>query len=835
MSEEHSEVRLGGGRFASVAAGWSPELALALIGNPNTGKSSIFNALCGMNARVGNYPGVTVEKKLGRCRLGGQSLTVVDLPGTYSLAPRSADELVTLEVLLGLRADVPRIGAVVVIADASNLHRNLYLFSQLRQLGLPLLLVLNMWDRAEAQGLRIDVEQLELRLGVPIVTTSANRRLGLEVLQSRLAALVGLEGAGGQSLAPASGVSPAWSSGCPAADRNGITAGGGVEASDTAADAFPSLFHEVAKQLAGWCEAERPGWWRTPLLATRAAAAAGGPAGDTASGLSADGAGGVAGGESSWRRFLLQRLLLDREGAIERWLLRAGEDKEFAERLAGARQRLVEGGLRLSTLEPQLRYAWIAERLSGCVQRPAEVVAPRLGWLDRWLTHRVWGLVIFVLVMLLVFQSIASWAAWPMERIETAQAVVQGGVEGLIGPGTLRSLLSDGVVAGIGSVLVFLPQILILFLFIAVLEDCGYLARAAFVMDRLMHRLGLSGRSFVPLMSSFACAVPGIMSTRTIENVQDRMVTILVAPLMSCSARLPVYVLMTAAFVPDQAYLGGWLRLQALVLLAMYFVGAGVAVPVAWLLRLTFFRGEPAPFVMELPPMQWPSWRVVFQRVWERAEAFLYRAGTLIFCTAVLVWAAGYFPASHAELDRHSAELERWQGELERAESEGDRQLVSAAAEQLETLEGELAGLRGELLERSFLGMAGRGIEPLVAPLGWDWRIGVGVLASFPAREVIIATLGTIYSLGGDIDESDSGLVAALQQSRWPDGRIVFTLPVALSVMVFFALCAQCAATLMVIRRETNSWRWPIFTFVYMTSLAYLGAWLTYEVGSWLL
>jgi ferrous iron transport protein B len=267
----------------------------------------------------------------------------------------------------------------------------------------------------------------------------------------------------------------------------------------------------------------------------------------------------------------------------------------------------------------------------------------------------------------------------------------------------------------------------------------------------------------------------------------------------------------------------------------MYFVGAGVAVPVAWLLRLTFFRGEPAPFVMELPPMQWPSWRVVFQRVWERGEAFLYRAGTLIFCTAVLVWAAGYFPASHAELDRQTAQLERWQGELERAESEGDGQLLSAAAEQLETLEGELAGLRGELLQRSFLGMAGRGIEPLVAPLGWDWRIGVGVLASFPAREVIIATLGTIYSLGGDVDESDSGLVAALQQSRWPDGRLVFTLPVALSVMVFFALCAQCAATLMVIRRETNSWRWPVFTFVYMTTLAYLGAWLTYQVGSWLL
>ncbi len=800
MSEEQIEVNPGGGCSAVVAPAWSAEMALALIGNPNTGKSSIFNALCGMNARVGNYPGVTVEKKLGRCRLAGQSLTVVDLPGTYSLAPRSADELVTLEVLLGLRADVPRIGGVVVIADASNLHRNLYLFSQIRQLGLPLLLVLNMWDRAESQGLRIDVERLESRLGVPIVTTAANRRVGLEVLQRRLAELV--VGAG----------------------------------HDTGGSVFPPLFREVVDQLAVWCEAERPGWWRTPLLATRAAAGPAVSGGDEASRRQSVGPSGEkAETECPWRRFLLERLLLDQGGAIERWLLRSGDDKEFTSQLAGARQRLTEGGLRLATLEPQLRYAAIAERLTGCVERPAGVVAPRLGWLDRWLTHRVWGLVFFVVVMLLVFQSIASWAAWPMDRIEDAQGVVQGWVEVLLGPGTLRSLLSDGVVAGIGSVLVFLPQILILFLFIAVLEDCGYLARAAFVMDRLMHRLGLSGRSFVPLMSSFACAVPGIMSTRTIENLQDRMVTILVAPLMSCSARLPVYVLMTAAFVPDQTYLGGWLRLQALVLLAMYFVGASVAVPVAWLLRLTFFRGEPAPFVMELPPMQWPSWRVVFQRVWERAEAFLYRAGTLIFCTAVLVWCAGYFPASHAELDRQRVVLERWQGELERAESEGDLRLASAATEHIEAIQGELAGLRGELLEKSFLGMAGRGIEPLVSPLGWDWRIGVGVLASFPAREVIIATLGTIYSLGGDIDESDSGLVSALQQSRWPDGRLVFSLPVALSVMVFFALCAQCAATLMVIRRETNSWRWPIFTFVYMTSLAYLGAWLTYQIGSrWL-
>jgi ferrous iron transport protein B len=330
-----------------------------------------------------------------------------------------------------------------------------------------------------------------------------------------------------------------------------------------------------------------------------------------------------------------------------------------------------------------------------------------------------------------------------------------------------------------------------------------------------MTKLGLSGKSFLPLMSSFACAVPGIMATRTIENTRDRMVTILVAPLMSCSARLPVYVLLIYTFVPPVAWLGGWIGLQGSVLFGMHLLGALVAIPVAWFLKRTFFSGETPAFVMELPSYKLPSPRVVFFRVAERGQAFVTRAGSLIFLTAVLVWAAGYFPGDHSTVHQ----LER------RMEAGGSQEQVIA-------LETQQRQLNKELIENSYLGRAGKTIEPLVRPLGWDWKIGVGAIASFPAREVIIATLGTIYALGGDVDEGDAGLQAAMRQSTHSDGRPVYSLAVALSIMVFFALCAQCGATLMVIRRETNSWRWPVFTFVYMTSLAYIAALLTYQLGS---
>ncbi|MFH1301372.1 MAG: ferrous iron transporter B [Planctomycetota bacterium] len=389
---------------------------------------------------------------------------------------------------------------------------------------------------------------------------------------------------------------------------------------------------------------------------------------------------------------------------------------------------------------------------------------------------------------------------------------------------------------------------MILYFFIAVLEDSGYMARAAFIMDRLMRSLGLSGKSFIPLMSSFACAVPGIMATRVIENRHERLTTILVAPLMSCSARWPVYTLFIAAFIPNIAYLSiansPVVTLQGMVLFAMSSIGALIAIPVAWFLKRVCFKGDVAPFVMELPGYKWPSPRNVIFRVYNRAKSFVVKAGTLIFMTSILIWAAGYFPGDHSEqfqvqnrIETVDVSLETLEGQIAAAEED-----TAAALKELQTQKDVLTQeqselyekqnhLSSQLVENSFLGKAGHWIAPVVKPLGWDWKIGVGVIASFPAREVIISTLGTIYSLGGDISEDDEGLIGSVRAATWPDGRKVFNIPVAISIMVFFALCAQCAATLMVIRRETNSWFWPVVSFTYMTTLAYVGAFISYQVG----
>jgi ferrous iron transport protein B len=721
-------------------------LTVAFIGNPNTGKSTLFNALAGMHARVGNYPGVTVEKKIGRVRVGDTTLKVVDLPGTYSLAPRSLDEMVSVEVLLGRQADVGRLDAVACIVDASNLERNLFLVSQVLDVGLPTVLILNMSDVARQRGTSIDVPALSQRLGIPIVTTEAHRRVGIEAVRQAL-----LDAAESKRPAPKP-VFPA---------------------------AFYAAVDEVARDL-------RP-----------------------------------VNGEAL-PRYLVERLLLDPNGQIEKWLTPT-QPAGFTERVAQIRDRLAKDGFRLPAAEARTRYAAIREVVSGVLTHAAQPATTTSDRIDRVLTHRVSGLLVFAGIMFVVFQSIYYWAEPFMRSIEWTEGLIKGGVESLIGPGALRSLVVDGVVAGVGGVLVFLPQIVFLFLFIAVLEDCGYMARAAFLMDRLMSRLGLSGKSFIPLMSSFACAIPGVMATRVIENRRDRMVTILIAPLMSCSARLPVYLLLIWAFVPAVTYLGGWVSLQGLVLFAMSSLGAIVAVPCAWLLKKTFFRGETPPFVMELPSYKLPSPRVVLHRAYDRGKAFVTRAGTLIFATSIVVWAAGYFPANHSERDTIVRQIEAMP-----AVSQED----AAQQAELDKLRERRDKLGSQLIEKSFLGHLGHAIEPAVRPLGWDWRIGVGAIASFPAREVIIATLGTIYSLGNEVDkDNNQGLITSLQNATDSEGRKVYSLPVALSIMVFFALCAQCAGTLMTIKRETNRWIWPVFTFVYMTSLAYVGALITYQVA----
>ena len=721
-------------------------LTVALVGNPNTGKSTLFNSLAGMRARVGNFPGVTVEKKTGRVTWDGRDIELIDLPGSYSLSPRSRDEMVSVDVLLGRQSDIDRPDVVVCIVDASNLERNLYLVSQVLDLGLPTVLVLNKVDIAHARGMTIDAASLSSRLGIPVVETEAHRKRGLEDVT--LAILTAAE-----------------------------------QQTSSSARLLPEAFYDECERLSGRLS-------------------------------------GVNG--HSIPLYLLERLILDIGGYAESQFTKEGHP-ELPHDLDETRSRLTESGCPVPAIEARVRYAWIRDLLSGIMVRRTDRVVTASDRIDRVLTHRFVGLGVFCLLMFIIFQAIYHWAEPLMDAVQFAQSWTGGLIEGLMPPGALRSLLIDGAIAGVGSVVIFLPQICLLFLFIALLEDCGYMARAAFLMDKLMTKVGLSGKSFVPLMSSFACAVPGVMAARVIENRRDRMVTILVAPLMSCSARLPVYLLLIGAFIPATPYLGGWITLPGLVLFGVSSLGAVIAVPMAWILKKTVFPGETPPFVMELPSYKWPSPRIVFHRVYDRGKAFLTRAGTLIFATTIVVWALGYFPGDHTELNRMQAEIESGVA----ATADGQQSANESTAELIR----QKNALSGRLIASSYLGRAGRAIEPMVKPIGWDWKIGVGVLASFPAREVIIATLGTIYSLGGDVDEQNRGLIATLQEAKWPDGRAVYNVPVAVSIMVFFALCAQCASTLITIRRETNSWLWPGMTFSYMTILAYVAAWTTYRVG----
>ena len=729
-------------------------LTVALIGNPNTGKSTLFNALCGVRQRTGNYPGVTIEKKIGRLQHDDLQLELIDLPGTYSLAPRSPDEMVVVDVLLGRRDDAARPDAVLCIVDASNLERNLYLVSQVLELARPTVVALNMVDIAGQRGMTIDVAQLSQRLGVPVVEVQANKRQGLAELKAALSQVAAQR--------PRLPVSP-----------------------------FPPEFQREVADLQEFVNRDREAGDEIPL-------------------------------------YLTERLLLDTGGYLESVL--DGDHRLHAALLA-ARNRLAAAGVAVPAIEAIARYTWVGQLLQGIVVRPAQHALTTTDRIDRVLTHRVWGTLVFTLLMVAVFQSIFLLAdRGPMAWINQAFDWLGNQVESLLSEGPLRSLLVDGIIAGVGGVLVFLPQILILFFFIAILEDCGYMARAAYLMDKLMARVGLSGKSFIPLLSSFACAIPGVMAARVIENRRDRLATILVAPLMSCSARLPVYTILIAAFIPDRSLAGRWLSLHGLTMFAMYGLGIVVAIGVAWVLKRTLLRGPTPPFVMELPTYKWPSALSVLRQMVDRGWAFVRRAGTLILAMSILVWAALYYPhdeaMARADLKNQRTVLE---ARLAALPAESPRQEETRA--ELVHLDSEQA-LAGAYQRQSWLAAAGRLIEPAVKPLGWDWRIGSAVIASFPAREVIVATLGVIYNLGGDVDEESPDLKTAMQRATW-DGtdKKVYNVPVALSIMVFFALCAQCASTLVVIKRETNSWGWSAFTFIYMTALAYLGALITYQAA----
>ncbi|MFW6171654.1 MAG: ferrous iron transport protein B [Planctomycetota bacterium] len=747
------------------------KIRVALLGNPNTGKSTLFTALVGTAQRVGNYPGVTVEKKVGQTQYAGRQVTVIDLPGTYSLAPRALDETVTVDVLLGRRRDAETPDVIVCIVDASNLERNLYLVSQALELDRPLVVALNKVDIVEERGDHIDLARLRQRLGVPVIEMQAHRRLGVEDLKRAVIEAV--------NAPPPATPSP-----------------------------LPPVFRdEVAVLKSTWGNQQNR---KIP-------------------------------------RYLAERLLLDTGGYLEHPDF-GGSDPHLVAAVHAARRRLAEKGCVVPAVETMARYQWVDQILQGVVERGAGERTTVTDLIDRVATHRVAGGMIFALLMIIVFQAIFSWAVPFQELIEKGTGAFGAWITTLMPAGVLQSLLADGVVAGVGAVLTFLPQIAMLFFFVAILEECGYMSRAAYLMDGMMSRVGLSGKSCIPLLSSFACAVPGVMATRVIEDRRDRLLTILVAPLMSCSARLPVYTLLIAAFIPNRRFLGGWLGLQGITIVALYGLGIVVAICAAKILKIVCFKGETPPFVIELPDYRLPSVKTVVRRVGEQSWSFIRGAGTLILAVTVIVWAAAYFPRPE-DLEtqiqaRFADEVARIESQLQLARSNPAptwtdhqrRERIRELKEERKELEATISNqVSGAYMEQSVLGHLGKLVAPVVRPLGWDWRIGCAVVASFPAREVVISAMGVIYNLGDNESEDSESLKQKLAAQTWPGtNRPIFTVPVALSIMVFFALCAQCAATLIVIQKEAGSWKWAAFAFTYMTCLAYVGALLTYQIGTWL-
>ena len=721
-------------------------IRVALVGNPNAGKSTLFNALSGLRQHVANYPGVTVEMKTGRYRHADRDIEVIDLPGTYSLAPRSPDEMVAVDLLLGRRVGEAKPDVIVAVVDASNLDRHLYLTTQLMELELPVVVAVTMLDAAATRGITVDAVKLAANLGVSAVPVNVPAGLGLQELKAAIAA------AGGQ------------------------TASHGPE--------FPVDVSTEAAALQAKLG---------PFV----------PA------------------------FLVKRLLFDVGGQTEKELLASGKP-ELAFDLAAARQRLEAA--HGPALEARIRYGWIRKATATAVTKPKLRPVTLSDKLDRVLTHRLWGTLIFFFVMFLMFQSIFVWAKPLMDLISAGFETLADQVKATMPAGALRSLITDGVIKGVGSVLVFLPQILILFGFIAVLEDCGYMARAAYLMDKIMRRCGLNGKSFIPLLSSTACAVPGILATRVIENRRDRLATILVAPLMSCSARLPVYALFIGTFLSDG--FAWWV--PGLTLFTMYMIGFITAPITALILKRTLLRGETPLFLMELPNFKRPSLRAVFIRMVDAGRAFLVRAGTMILASMIVIWALLYFPTSQSSKLSYPDQIGQVEADLEAVPDGPDAEATK------KDLEQRRDALNGDWKRNSWLGRTGRALEPAFTPLGWDWKIGMAALASFPAREVLVGTFGIIYDVGevdaGNVDDPTDdkakGLKASLQDEwRRDPVRGKYAVATAFSVMVFFALCCQCVSTLAVIRRETRSWSWPIFTFSYMTILAYFGAWATYRIG----
>lgn len=690
---------------------------VALIGNPNVGKTSVFNQLTGLNQKVGNYPGITVEKKIGFCKLPHNiKANILDLPGTYSLNASSIDENVVIELLLN-KNDRLYPDVALLITDVENLKRNLLLYTQIKDLEIPTILVINMADRMEYKGISLDIPYLEEQLKTKIALISSRKGQGIEELKDLI---VSYKSISSEPCLNASSIDPEY---------------------------FKSLQHAFPDQLL----------YKLWLVITQDV------------------------------NFL----------NLERNEIRNSFTKSHSELK------------RLQQKETIKRYQFINDVLKVGQKIDSSVAKDLRSKLDRILTHKVWGYVIFFLILFVIFQSIFEWSKIPMDFIDSTFASLSTFVGENLPPGILTNLISQGIIPGIGGILIFIPQIAFLFLFISILEESGYMSRVVFLMDKIMRRFGLSGKSVVPLISGTACAIPAIMATRNIENWKERLITILVTPFTTCSARLPVYAIIIGLVIPDE-YVLGILNLQGLTLMLLYVIGFGMAILSAYILNLILKVKGKTFFVVEMPNYKLPMFKNVAINVIEKTKAFVTGAGKIILAISIILWfLASYGPGKEFN------DAEKIVAEQTQANPLSETEFDNAVASQK--------------LENSYIGLMGRGIEPVISPLGYDWKIGIAIISSFAAREVFVGTLATIYSVGGTDNEDTIKNKMATEVN--PDtGQKIFNFASGISLLLFYAFAMQCASTLAVTKKETNSWKWPAGQLIFMSMLAYVVALITYQL-----
>lgn len=693
------------------------QINVALIGNPNTGKTSVFNRLTGLNQKVGNYPGITVEKKQGICKLPrGVKAHILDLPGTYSLNASSLDENVVIELLLNKNdKDFPDVA--IVVTDIENLKRNLLLFTQIKDLGIPTILAVNMADRMKRKAISLDVEQLEERLETKIALISSRKNEGFEVLKELIT------------------------------NHNQISTKPCLNASVIAPDYFERLRKAFPKQ----------DLYKLWLVITQDV----------------------------------------NFGKLDRNELKG---------VASFQTESVSNLKRLQQKETIARYQFINGVLKETLHIDTENAKDLRSRLDRILMHKVWGYVIFFGILLLIFQAIFDWSSYPMDFIDSTFASLSEWLKVTLPPGSASNLLSEGIVPGLGGIVIFIPQIAFLFLFISILEESGYMSRVVFLMDRVMRRFGLSGKSVVPLVSGTACAIPAIMATRNIENWKERLITILVTPFTTCSARLPVYLIIIALVIPEQRVLGIF-TLQGLTLMFMYLLGFGAAIFSAWILNKVLKIRSKTFFVIEMPNYKLPLFKNVVITVVEKTKSFVLGAGKIILAISIVLWVL----ASYGPGDFNNAEA------IVTQENAG--QNISE-----EALETKIASYK---LEHSYIGITGKFIEPAVRPLGYDWKIGIAIVSSFAAREVFVGTLATIYSVGSEEEETIKNRMAA--EVNPVLGTPLFNFASGVSLLLFYAFAMQCMSTLAIVKRETNSWKWPMWQLFAMSAIAYVVALAAYQ------